>query len=46
MATPHVAGALALAISLGKTLKGDDVGLSPEEQGSIGRVNAKRSVLE
>lgn len=42
MATPHVSGALALAMSVGRELRGDKV-TGIENQG-IGRVNAKKSV--
>jgi subtilisin family serine protease len=43
MATPHVSGALALAMSVGKLLKADDVGLPVWAQG-IGRLNAAKTV--
>lgn len=45
MASPHVAGVAALAISAGSLgMLGDDIGLDPTRQGSEGFIDALRSV--
>lgn len=43
MATPHVAGVVALSLATGKPVAVDNVGLSKELQG-LGRVNALKTV--
>lgn len=46
MASPHVAGALAMAIAQGKSLKGQSIGLPQSSQGTLGRLDVLRSLAE
>lgn len=43
MATPHVAGVIALSLATGNPVGVDNIGLAPEQQGA-GRVNALKTV--